>query len=214
MRRIALFALAGVLVLLVVSQLLLPGIAARELRDRLARSGKVLSVHVEAFPALELLWHRAGRVDVRLASYHATGLGLGHTLDQTAGAGTINASVGRLDTGLLTLHDVTLHKRGDTLTARATLTEADLRAALPPGLTVQPVASGGGRLVLQGSAFGLAADATLSARGGALEIAPDVPVISGLLTLTVFQDPHVDVQGVGASAIPGGFSVFANARLR
>jgi hypothetical protein len=96
---------------------------------------------------------------------------------------------------------------------RATLTRADLQAALPQGLQVQPVASGGGKLVLQGSAFGLTADATLSAQNGALEIAPDVPLLGGFLTLTVFRDPHVDVQGVGASSIPEGFSVFANARL-
>lgn len=214
MRRIALIGAVGVVVLLVVSQLVLPGIAAQELRDRFARSGRVISVRVEAFPAIELLWHQAGRVDVHLASYRATRLGLGHTLDQTAQADSINATVGKLDTGLVTLRNVTLHKRGEMLTARATLTEADLQAALPPGLTVQPVASGGGRLVLRGSAFGLAADATLSARSGALEIAPDVPVFSGLLTLTVFQDPHVDVQGLGASPVPGGFSMVASARLR
>jgi hypothetical protein len=97
---------------------------------------------------------------------------------------------------------------------RAILTEANLQAALPAGLEVEPVASGDGKLVLQGSALGLTVDATLSAAHGALQIAPDVPLIGGLLTITVFHDPHVDVEGVGASAVPGGYAVIASARLR
>jgi len=207
--------LALVVVLLVVAQLLLPGIAARRLRDRLGRSGRVISVSVSAFPAIELLWHRAGTVDVRLASYRSgTPMGLGHVLDETADAGSVNATIDRLDTGLITLRNVTLRKRGDVLSGRATLTDADLRAALPAGLSVEPVASGDGELVLQGSALGLTADATLSAHDGALQIAPDVPFIGGLLTLTLFRDTRVDVEGVGASLVPGGYSMSARARLR
>jgi hypothetical protein len=215
MRRIALIAAAAVVLLLVVAQFVLPGIAANDLRDRLARSGRVVSVSVSAFPAIELLWHRAGTVDVHLASYRASGTaGLGRALDQTTQAATINAKIDELDTGLVTLRDVTLRKRGDVLTGRAILTEANLQAALPPGLTVEPVASGDGTLVLQGSALGLTADATLSAAHGALQIAPDVPLLGSLLTITVFQDPNLDVQGVGASVVPGGYAMVASARLR
>lgn len=215
MRRVGLFAIALVVVLLVVAQLVLPGIAATRLRDRLARSGKVISVSVSAFPAVELLWHRAGEVDVRLASYHAAGgAGLGRALDQTADVGTINVSVEELNTGLVALRNVILRKRGDVLTGRATLTLANLQAALPAGLEVEPVASGDGKLVLRGSALGLTADATLSAQDGVLQIAPDVPLLGALLTITVFRDPDVDVQGVGARTVPGGYSMYASARLR
>jgi hypothetical protein len=214
-RRVALVAVALVVVLLVVAQLVLPGIAAQRLRDRLARSGRVVSVHVDAFPAIELLWHRAGKVDVHLASYRAgTTAGLGRALGQTGEVGTVNATIDALNTGLVTLRGVTVRKRGNVLTGRATLTDADLRAALPSGFDVRPVASGDGKLVLQGSAFGVTADATLGAQNGTLQIAPDVPLLGGLFTLTVFRDPHIYVQGVGASAAPGGFSVFASARLR
>jgi len=214
MRRVALLGAAGlVIVLLVVSQLVLPGIAAQQLRDRLARSGKVISVSVEAFPAIELLWHHAGRVEVHLASYHGTSGVLGHLLDQAAGVGTIDATVDRLNTGLVTLRDATLRKRGDVLSGSAIVTDADLQAVLPPGLQVQPVASGNGKLVLEGTALGVSADATLGAQDGALQIAPDVPLLGSLLTITVFKDPHIDVQGVGATRVPGGFSVFASARL-
>jgi hypothetical protein len=215
MRRIALLGSAGLVVLLlVVAQLVLPGIAAQQLRDRLARSGTVISVQVSAFPAIELLWHQADRIDVRLASYHSSTGGLGHLLDQAAQVGTIVATIDLLKTGLITLHKVTLSKRGDVLKGTAILTEADLQAALPPGLTVEPIASGDGKLVLQGSALGLSADATVGAQDGELLLAPDVPLLGGLLTFTLFKDPHVDVQGVGASSVPGGFAMFANARLR
>src|SRR5580658_6090295 len=116
-RRFALLVAALVVLLLIAAQLFLPGIAAHDLRDRLSRSGRVLSVSVSAFPAIELLWHRAGTVDVRMASYRASGTaGLGRALDQTAQAGTINAKIDVLDTGLVTLRDVTLRKRGDVLT--------------------------------------------------------------------------------------------------
>ena len=215
MRRVAIAAAAIVIALLVAAQLVLPGVAAQQLRDSLSRSGKVISVHVEAFPAIELLWHQAGRVDVHLASYRAGTSRLGHSLEQTADAGTVNARVDELETGLVTLQDVALHKRGDVLTGSALLTTADLRAALPPGVQVRPVgADGGGGLVLQGSAFGFTADATLSAHDGAVEIAPDLPVIGGLLTFTLFRDPHVYVEGVGAGVAAGGYAVSARARLR
>jgi hypothetical protein len=215
MRRNVLIAAIGlVLLLLVVAQLVLPGIAAQQLRDRLSHSGKVISVSVQAFPAIELLWHHADRVDVHLASYHGTTGGLGHLLDQTADVGTINATVDELNTGLVTLQNATLRKRGDVLTGRAILTDANLQAALPPGLQVQPIASGSGTLVLRGSALGISADATLGAHDGKLLIVPDLPLIGGFLTLTVFDNPDVDVRGVGASRVPGGYSVIATAHLR
>lgn len=66
---------------------MLPGVAAQQLRDRLARSGQVLEVKVEAFPAIELLWHQADRVVVRLGRYRATPGHLGSDLAQAGDAG-------------------------------------------------------------------------------------------------------------------------------
>ena len=86
--------------------------------------------------------------------------------------------------------------------------EADLRAALPILTSVTPVASSDGRLTLRGTAtlFGLSAtvDATVSAQDGKLVVVPDVP-FGGLATITVFSDPRIQVQGVSASPVPGGF---------
>jgi len=71
-RLIALAIVLGVIVLLlIVAQLVLPGIAAHRLRDRLSKSGQVIDIQVSAFPAIELLWHQADRVVVRLKSYRS-----------------------------------------------------------------------------------------------------------------------------------------------
>jgi predicted enzyme related to lactoylglutathione lyase len=216
MRRLTALAivLAVIVLLLVVAQLVLPGIAAQRLRDRLAKSGQVLDVHVSAFPAIELLWHQADRVVVRLRTYHSNPGPLSSLLEQTADTGSLDASASEFDTGLVNLHDAVLRKRGHALTGSATVTASDLRSALGGAIQdVQPVASGGGQLTLQGTVLGVTADATLRAENGALVVQPDVPILN-FVTVTVFSDPHVEVQGVGAADAPGGFSVSANARLK
>jgi hypothetical protein len=213
---IALAVAGAVLVVLVVAQLVLPGVAAQRLRDQLARSGTVLKVEVSAFPAVKLLWGQADHVVVRLGRYASSSGHLGHTLEQTADAGTLDASAGEFDTGALTLRDVTLRKRGSELTGAATVTEADLRSGVPFLENVQPIASEGGRLLLRGTAslLGLSAtvDAVVAADNGALVVAPDVP-FGSLVTLTLFSDPHVRVQSIAAASVAGGFRVSGQARV-
>lgn len=217
MRRLAaLGALLLVAVVLGVGQLVLPGIAERSLRDRLARSGQVLAVHVHAFPAIELLWHRADSIVVRLGDYRSTPGRLAGLIDQAADVGSLTASAAELDTGLLTLRDATLHKQGSQLTGSAQVSEADLRTALPVLQQVTPVASAGGQLIFRGTAtlFGVtaSADATVSAVDGALIVQPDLP-FGGLATIKVFSDPHLEVQSIGASPTATGFSVRATGQL-
>lgn len=218
MRRIAILVAGGVvLVVLVVAQLVLPGIAEQRLRDRLSHNGTVLHVEVHAFPAIELLWHHADRVVIRMGSYQSTTGDLGSLLGQTADVGSLDASASELNTGLLTLRSATLRKRGSELTGSAQITESDLQAALPILQSVTPVSSGNGQLTLRGTAslLGVTAtvDATVRVQNGSLVVEPNVP-FGGLATLTVFGDPHVDVQGVSASPTADGFTASAQARLR
>ena len=214
MRRIALLGGLGlVLLVLVLAQLLLPGIAAQQLRDRLSRSGEDVHVSVSAFPAIELLWHQADKVVVDVGRYRSSTSNLGSLLGQAGDVGTLDATAGELDTGLLTLRNASLHKRGEQLTGSATVNESDLRRALPILDGVQPVASAGGQLVLRGTAtlLGVTAsvDATVAAENGALIVAPNVP-FGSLATVTVFSNPHVAVTGVSATPAPGGFTVRAS----
>lgn len=218
MRRLAgLGLLLLVIVVLGVGQLVLPGIAAQQLRDRLARSGRVLSVQVQAFPAIELLWHHADRVVVSLGRYHSSPQGLAGLLNQAGEVDSLSASAAELDTGLLTLRDAVLTKHGDRLTGSARVTEADLRAALPILQSVTPVSSSGAGLVLQGTAslLGVTAtvQATVSQQGGDLVVSPNVP-LGGLATIRVFSDPRLDVQSISAAPTAAGFRVSATGTLR
>jgi hypothetical protein len=217
MRRLGALAVAGlVVVLLVVAQLVLPEIATQRLRDRLARSGRVLEVKVSAFPAIELLWHHADSVVVRMASYQASPAKLPGTLDQARDVGSLRVTAQVFRDGLLTLHDARLVKRGNRLSGSAVVAESDLRSAAPFLTSLTPVASSDGRLTLRGTAtlLGLSAtvDATVSAQDGKVVVAPDVP-FGGLATITVFSDPRIKVQGVSATPAPGGFTVRGTAAL-
>jgi hypothetical protein len=205
-----------VVLLLVVAQLVLPSLAESLLRDRLSKSGKVLSVQVDAFPAITLLWHQADSVVVRMATYRSTPGHLSSLLSSVGDTGAMDATVTVFHTGLLTLHHVVLRKRGSELTASATVTQADLRASVPFLDQVVPVASSGGQLTLRGTAtvLGLtaSADATVLARDGDLLVVPDVP-FGGLATIRLFSNPALSVQGVSARSAPGGFGLSASARL-
>jgi hypothetical protein len=75
------------------------------------------------------------------------------------------------------------------------------------------VASGDGKLVLRGTAFGVTADATLMAVNGKLVVQPNVPILN-FFTLTVFSDPHLAVQGVAARPTRGGFVLSVRGRLK
>lgn len=216
-RLIALGVVGVVLLVLVVAQLVLPGIAANRLRDQLSKSGTVLSVSVHAFPAIELLWGQADSVVVRMGRYQAGASEIGSKLGQAADVGTLDLSAQEVQSGLLTVRDARLRKQGDELVATAVVRQADLRSAVPFLDNVQPVASSDGQLILRGTAslLGLNAsvDAVVSARNGALIVAPDVP-FGGLATITLLDDPHVRVQSVSAVTVPGGFRVRAVARLQ
>jgi hypothetical protein len=217
-RRLA--ALGGLLVIvvvLVVAQLVLPGIAAQRLRDRLAHSGQVRSVSVSAFPAIELLWHHADSIVVHLGRYRSTSAGLSRLLEQASGTDRLRATASQLSTGLLTVREATLDKQGSRLTGRGEITEADLRRALPILNSVTPVSSGSGHITLQGSAtlFGVTATvtATVAPQNGALLVTPNVP-LGGLATIRVFSDSHLAVDGVSASPTVWGFVATATGRLR
>lgn len=214
-RAAGLLLLVVVVLVLGVGQLVLPGIAASVLRDRLAKSGHVLSVKVSAFPAIELLWHQAGSVAVRMTDYSS---GVGHLdglLQEARDVGSLNASVGVLRSGLLTLHDVQLTKRGSQLNGSATVLDSDLRNAIPLLQSVRLLSASAGAVNLEGtgSFLGLTASvpATIEPQDGHLVVVLQTPV--GGVSVTVFAQPHLSVEGVGGTAISGGLKVTARARL-
>jgi ubiquinone biosynthesis protein UbiJ len=208
---------ALVVLLLVIAQLVLPDIAAQSIRSRLSHSGRVLDVQVSAFPAIELLWHRADRVVVHMASYRSSSATLSGNLSQVADAGSLDAYANVLSSGLLTVRGASLHKRRNQLTATATVLDADLRRSLPVLGSVRPVASYGGALTLRGSAtvlgVGATVDATVQPQDGSLVVSPDVP-FGGLATITLFSSPKIAVTGVSAAPVSGGFVLTAHGVVR
>lgn len=206
------------LALLALGQVLLPRQAASTIRGRLAGAGEVEHVEVHAFPALKLLWGRADSVTVRMRSYRASSGQLAGELGKSAKAGELDFSTSELSTGLLVLRDASLRKRGGRLTGEGRVTTADLRSALPPGFDVRPVAADANGLVLQGTATLLGVSARLQARvratGGNIVVAPEGVPFAGIATLTVFSNPRLEVDGVGARTAPGGFVVSVRGRLR
>jgi hypothetical protein len=218
MRRLV--AAGAVLVVLVlvfgVGQLVLPGIAASMLKSRLSKNGQVISVSVSAFPAIELLWHDADTVDVRMASYRSGSAHLSSLLDQAAGVGTLHATIGTLHAGDLVIHDARLIKRGDQLSASAQISESALRTAIPFLDSASYVSSGPQGLVLDGTGTFAIVTATVQvtvhADDGKLVVTPSG--LLGLLSFTVFDNPQIDVESVGGSPISGGLALSASGRFR
>jgi hypothetical protein len=79
------------------------------------------------------------------------------------------------------------------------------------------VASGDGALVFQGTAdlFGqsFSGQAVVAVRDGGLRLEPNIP-FGGVLSLTLFADPRVEVLDIGVGNRANGFTLTARARLR
>ena len=220
--RRPLLSLAGaLLLLLVLAQLLLPRIAADRISSRVGRYGSVSSVHVAAWPAIELLWGHADSVRVIASSLSLEPAQGAQLLSEASGVTRMDVSAQNVKIGTLALTGATLHKRGAQLAASALVDERAAQVALPAGLEdLRLVRSGGGAVEVQarGSLFGVGAsvDVLAEAREGEL-IAHPLGLLAGALTLTIFSSPHVYVEGVGASRLatqPASYRLTMSARLR
>lgn len=198
-----LYALGVLVVLLVLAQLLLPRIAASRIRSRLARYGEVESVRVSAWPAIELLWGHAGSVRVRAGRLAFSPARAESLLWEARGLSSLQLSVAEAQVGPLHVQQVSFSKHGVRLQAQALASQGDLDAALPAGAGVQVLRSEAGELEMRvsGSLFGVGASLNAIARAseGRLVVQPAAPLL-GALQLTLFSDPHVYIEGIGASA--------------
>ncbi|HEY6760770.1 MAG TPA: hypothetical protein VI318_14835 [Baekduia sp.] len=222
MRRAAVA--AGVLVaLLVVAQLVMPGVAERKLRSDLQDHGRDVHVDVAAFPAVKLLWHKADRVTVDVGDYRPrpsrSGSSLADQLASTKDAGELDVRVGRLHDRLLRMHDVSLRKDGDVLRGQVRLRRADVNAALPPQLHLSAHALSGEGIAVAGvtSAFGRRVNARarilVDARGR-IVLKPEGIPLAALVTVPLFADDRVAVDAIAARPTAGGFMVAARGHLR
>jgi len=219
-RRIAAVSAGAVVLLLLLAQLFLPSIAADRISSRLSRYGHVRSVDVKAFPAVELLWGSADTVHVRASDLRLALTQTGHVLGEASGADDIDMTAKRVRVGPLELSEVSFQKRGSQLVARALATEAAVAQALPPGVRVRLLRSEGGHVEVSvgGSLFGVGGeiDAIAQASEGRLVARPTAPLLQ-LFSLTLYDDPHVYIESIGAIAAPArgpGYQLTMRARLQ
>ncbi|MGA9315414.1 MAG: hypothetical protein WBV77_12385 [Solirubrobacteraceae bacterium] len=196
------------LLLVVLAQVFLPTLAARRVRDRVARYGTVRSVSVSAFPAVKLLWGKADTVNVSAGSLSVQFSQIAALLWEareassmtvTAEAATLKA-VPDLPDGL-TVNDLRMEKHGSAIKASATLTQQQLSEALPSGFHVEPTASGGGQVEARasGGLFGVQASITTLVKPveGRLVAEPQGFPLASLGTVTLFSDSRLKVDSVG-----------------
>jgi hypothetical protein len=207
--RVALWALGVLVVVLVLAQVFLPKIAASRISERIGKYGSVERVHVSAWPAVELLWKHAGSVKVHATRLRVSPAQTAELLQEASGVDRMDVSAASVQEGPLRLRDVRFRKRGKRMSATAHLGTADVAAALPPGIGVQLLGSGGGKVEVRasGGLFGVGAsvDAVAEAEGGKLVVHPRRLLLEAI-KLTLFSDPRVYVTGVSASRAtgPGG----------
>jgi hypothetical protein len=209
--------LAGAIVLmLVLAQLFLPAIAAERIRSRVQRYGTVKSVTVKAWPAVELLWGKAESVNVRAGSLQISTAQMAKLLGEARGVGSMRVSAESVKEGPLRLYDASLQKHGDALLGAAWVSRADLKTALGEGFEVRlrPSDAGRVRMSVGGGLFGVKASvqAFAQAQKGDIVVHPLGFLLKGL-KLTLFAEPDVYVEGVGASAATGSSGKGAGYRL-
>jgi hypothetical protein len=214
-------------VLLALAQAFLPMLAAQRVRDEVKPYGALQSVSVSAWPAIELLWGKADSAKVTARSLRLTEAQAAKLAWEARGVQDVQMSIARLDlvspalpSGLL-LHQASLSKRGDLLSIRSTLDQADLTAGLPAGFQVQPLASAAGALRVRasGGLFGARAslEALVTPREGKLVAVPQGLPLAGLFQVTLFGDPHLYVERMTAEPLPGApasWSMTMSGRLR
>lgn len=200
--KLLLSAVGAIGLLLVLAQIFLPRLAASRVSSRVGRYGEVESVSVSAWPAVKLLWGSVDSVRVKAKSLALSPAQAAKLLWEARGTASMDVTAERVQVGPLRVTDAKLSKRGNALSAQAMTSEADVKAALPAGLGVRLVRSGGGEVEVQatGGLFGVSAtvNAVAGASDGKLVAHPLGLLVEGL-QLTLFSDPHVYVEGVGAS---------------
>ncbi|MHB1538034.1 MAG: hypothetical protein ACYCUM_12765 [Solirubrobacteraceae bacterium] len=226
--QIALAALLVLVLVLVLAQLILPRVAARDIRAKVARFGEVRDVSVSAFPAIALLAGDARSVTVRAGTLTVSERALVDLLLEAEGVQRLRVSADavRLD-GLpfgaspIVLEHATLQKDGSTVDAHALLSPESLAHALPRGISAEVLSSAGGVVSLRatGGLFGLKAsvDAVLEAVGGRLLLVPGGPLLGGIGSLTLFDQPKLRILSVAASERQGsgngGWELSVEAKL-
>jgi hypothetical protein len=207
---------AVVVVLLVVGQLVLPDVAGRWVREHVSRYGMVESVSVKAWPAVKLLWRDADEVKVRTGELRLTAEQAAGLVGEGKGTERVVASAESVQLGSVEVTDAIFRKQGERVYGEGTISEEDVRKALPAGVGVALVGSGGGQVEVRVSGelfgFGASVEAVAKAVNGKLVVEANAGLF-GTVTHTLFADPRVYVRGVSAREVQGAAGEESSYRL-
>lgn len=217
--------LAAIVVILVVAQLVLPGIASDRVREEVGRYGSVRTVNVHAAPAIALLWGDAQEITVTAGALRMSPEQLVRLEQKLSGvdrarlgAATLELVLSSVLAGEVPLDAVLLAKDGNSLRASATVSPSAVSATLPAGLHVEGISAGpaGPELAVSGEAFGvrIAGRAIVRANEGRLIVEPAGLPFGGFAAVTIFSDPRIYVESVSASRHGEGVRVELRARPR
>jgi hypothetical protein len=218
--RLLLYAAATIIVLLGVAQLVLPRVAESRIRSRLERYGNVHSVHVSAWPAIELLWGNADSAKVQAGALALSASRAASLLHEAKGISNVTFAATAVRLGKLRLTAASLRKHGDRLSAAGLVSGTDVRAALPPGVALRLLGSEAGKVMVRASGtlfgFGASLDTVAEPSSGRIVVRPMAPMF-GTLQLTFYENPRIYVLGVSARALgttPPTYRVGLTALLR
>lgn len=200
--RVALLALAVVLLLLAGGQLVLPRIAADRVRGELGDDRA--DVEVVAFPAWKLVLGRADRVRIDTPTV-AVGeeAPLTRLLRRAADVGDTRAVIHALVVDRLRLRDVRVRILDGRLSASAAVSVRALSALVPGGGALTPLppdADGRPRFSARVTVLGVSSDVpvVVGAVDGRVQVRPESGLAS-VFSITVFANPSLRVRAVSGS---------------
>ncbi|MGE4425360.1 MAG: LmeA family phospholipid-binding protein [Solirubrobacteraceae bacterium] len=197
----AVVATGCVVLLLIASQILLPMIAVRVVRDRVGDPGA--DVTVKAFPALKMAFGNVDRVTIRAARIGQGQDDLDARLEEAGKVGEIDAEIDEIPVDGLVLRGIRARVDDGDVTASAEVELSQLEAMVPGGGGLQALpdeSDGRPRFSARVTVLGVTTDVPLvvAANEGRVEVAPDLP-IAGALRIPVFANDHLWIDSVSST---------------
>jgi hypothetical protein len=185
--RWAIAAIAVVVALLVASQLLLPGIAERDVENRLTEGGGEADVSVSAFPAARLLFDDGSRFEVRASELQLDLSERLEVFDRLDGFGEVDVLIDDFVAGPLEISSFTLTRAGDDpyhLTSVGMASPAELvdLGADQLGLPGGDVLGGLTGITLGEAPVPIELDMQLVSEGDGIEVAEGDSTVAGVPT--------------------------------
>jgi len=190
-RPIAIAAVSVPFLAVLGSELAIPPLAERKVRDHARDIAEVRSVDVDVSPAVKALWGDIDGVDVRLGpgTIDPSELHEDDVLDRLRDLPRAHASAESLRIGAITADNVDLMKTGDRLDLRFSVSLETLQTSLP-----------GAQISAKGAADGVTLHVST----------PQLPIPGGLRLRLGVQDGALVAQGQGqAAALLGSQELFA-----